>query len=343
MTLTIDSRVQRAAQDALEGYTGACVVMDAHSGAILAMASSPTYDASNFEAVLQAANEGSSDSSMVNRAIQSRYAPGSTFKTVTLTSALENEVADANTLYNAPGEMDVAGRSVVNYEHEELGTVTLAQAYAYSSNTAFAQLALQLGGENLANTAYNFGFDSEIPFDLDVLTSRMAKSDEMDEWELAWAAAGQPVGKSTANGPYATVLQMALTGAAIANDGTIIKPYIVDGVYSPEGIRTYAVIPTVFSRACSPATADEVEKMMSGVVEYGTGRAAAIDGYQVYGKTGTAETGQGSDDSWFVGYVKCKNSTVVIAMVLEEASAHGDGMSAAAHCKPVLEAAIEVE
>ena len=344
VVLTIDSRIQRAAQDALSGEVGACVVLDARSGNVLAMASSPTYNAGEFAAVLEAAANGSDESSMVNRATQSRYAPGSTFKTITLATALEQGIATPDTLLEAPGEMAIGEKPVVNYNHEELGTLTLAQAYAYSSNTAFAQLGLMIGSEKLVKGADAFYFDSELDFDLPIATSRMASAEGMDEWELAWAAVGQPVGKSTANGPYATVLEMALVGSAIANDGSIVQPHIVDGVYSPEGIRTAGTLmPTVISWACSPATASQVEEMMRGVVEYGTGSNAAIEGRVVYGKTGTAETSRSADDSWFVGYVDCGDSSIVIAMVLEEASVRGDGMNAAAHCKPVLETALAVK
>ena len=342
VTLTIDSRIQRAAQDALDGYTGACVVLDAKSGAILAMASAPTYAAGDFARVLEDAANGSGESVMVNRAIQSRYAPGSTFKTITAVAALENGISPDD-VFSAPGEMDIAGKPVVNYEHEDLGDVSMADAYAYSSNTAFAQIGTQIGADKLVGKAHDFGFDRDFDFDLEVETSRMAVAEEMGEWELAWAAVGQPVGQSTANGPYATVMEMAMTGAAIANGGSIMKPYIVDGVYSQEGIKTYTALPSEFSRACSGSTASKMKKMMEGVVSYGTGGNAAIEGYTVYGKTGTAETSRDADDSWFVGCVDCGGTSVVVAMVLEEAKEHGDGMNAASHCRGVLESAIEVK
>ena len=343
VVLTIDSQIQQAAQDALDGYTGACVVLDANTGAVLAMASAPTYDAADFASVLEAAAEGNSEPVLLNRAIQSRYAPGSTFKTVTLTTALEYGVATPETMYNAPGTLDVAGKTVVNFDNEELGEISLAQAYALSSNTVFAQVGLQTGSEDFVEGAHAFGFDEDLDFELDVLISRMSDASEMGEWELAWAACGQPVGQNTANGPYATVLQMAMTGAAIANNGAIMKPYIVEEVHSPEGMQTYGVFPTVYRQACSGNTASKVEEMMRNVVENGTGTNAAIEGHVVYGKTGTAETNRESDDSWFVGYTECGGTDIVVAMVLEEAYSHGDGMNAAAHCRSVLEKAIEVK
>ena len=338
VVLTIDADIQRSAQDAIDGYSGACVVLDATSGDILAMASGPTYNAADFESVLEAAANDSSDTSLLNRAIQTRYAPGSTFKTVTLAAALENNVANEDTVYAAPGEMDIGGGKVRNYEGKDLGEITLAEAYAASSNTVFAQVGVQEGANALVTQADKFGFDKELDIGLPTLTSRMPGTD-MLEWELAWAAIGQPVGEGEKNGPYATVLEMALVGAGIANDGTVMAPNIVSGAYAQNGTRSLDTPEYVLSRACSAETAHRVKNMMANVVNSGTGTAAAISETQVYGKTGTAETGRESDDSWFVGFIEKDGRKIVVAMILEEAYAHGDGQNAASHCAGVFKTA----
>lgn len=338
--LTINSKVQQAAQDALDGYTGACVVLDPTTGAVLAMASSPTYNASDAEAMLEAAAAGSASSELLNRATQSLYAPGSTFKTLTLSAALELGLADENTVYDAPAEMDIGGGKVTNYADEELGNITLSRATDLSSNTVFGQVGVQVGAKNLVDYANKFGFNQDIGLEIPLATSLMPNPDEMTEWETAWAACGQPVGEhESPAGPQATVLQMAMVGAAIANDGVIQKPYFVDSIYNSNGEKASETTPQLFSQPITAETANRVTEVLEGVVNSGTGTAAAIDGVQVAGKTGTAETGKAVDDSWFVGFAPSDKPSVVVAIVLEEA---GSGTSTG-RAQNVLRAALEVQ
>ena len=322
VVLSIDSTIQRAAQDALSGYTGACVVIDPKTGAVLAMASSPTYNAADFEAVLDAAANDSSITSLLNRATQSQYAPGSTFKMVTLATAIENGVASEDTVYDSPGEMQIGNGPVSNFDGNDLGEITLAQATIYSSNTVFAQLGVQMGPQMLVAGADKFGFDTEVPFDLALAESVMTNPDSMTEWETAWAAVGQPVSSSHTNrqiGPYATVLEMAMVGCGIANDGTIMHPYLVEGIYNANGQRSFTAKPSAFQQAVSSQTADRVKSVLVDVVDQGTGIYAQIEGVSVAGKTGTAETGKPADDSWFVGMAPAEDPQVVVAIVLEQA------------------------
>ena len=339
VVLTIDSTIQQAAQDALEGYSGACVVIDPTTGAILAMASSPTYDAADFEEVIAAASEDSSDSSLLNRATGVLYAPGSTFKIVTLATAIEYEVADEDTVYSAPGTLEIGGGDVTNFNSRSYGSITLARATELSSNTVFGQLGVDIGAELLVEGADAFGFDSDFEFPLTLVTSLMPDPDEMTEWQTAWAAAGEPVGQ---DGPNATVLQMALVGCGIANGGVIMQPYLVDGIYNADGVRSFTAEPTSLTRAVSEDTADRVREVLVGVVESGTGTSAAVDGVTVAGKTGTAENSGKEDNSWFVGMAPAGEDdepTVVVALVLEE----GGSGTAAKKAQNVLETALEVQ
>ena len=317
--LTIDSDIQRAAQEAISGYTGACVVLDPTTGAVLAMASSPTYDAANFEQVLESAASGGSEGVLVNRAIQPLYAPGSTFKMVTLSTALENNIASESDIFSSPGTMEIGGHEVTNFDGNSMGNTTLELATIYSSNTVYGQLGAKMGADMLVNGADSFGFDREIDFDLPLTESIMSNPRYMNTWETAWAAAGQPVGDEENAGPVATVLQMALVGCGIANSGTVMKPYVVAGIYNANGEQSYAAQPQVLSQAISPDTAGRVLSVLTDVVTYGTGTGAAIPGVSVAGKTGTAETGKEHDDSWFVGIAPADNPHVVVAIVLEEA------------------------
>ncbi|MEE8722583.1 MAG: FtsW/RodA/SpoVE family cell cycle protein [Eggerthellaceae bacterium] len=343
VVLTINSTIQQAAQDALSGFTGACIVIDPNTGAVLAMASSPTYDASDFETQLQEAADGettSDNSALLNRATQSLYAPGSTFKMVTLSAALENNIASESTVYEAPGTLDIGGGKVTNYNSTNYGSITLSRATQVSSNTVFGQVGVQLGANLLVQQAEKFGFDNSLNFELPTATSIMSNPDDMDTWETAWAAAGQPVGDEANAGPQATVLQMAMVGCAVANDGTLMNPYIVDGIYNSIGERSYTASPSTFQQAISAETAKRVRSVLTDAVNNGTGAAAKVSGVQVAGKTGTAETGKPEDDSWFVGMAPANDPQVVVAIVLEQAATEESG---AARAQNVLETALQEE
>lgn len=344
VALTLNSKIQQAAQDALAGRTGACVVMDPDTGAVLAMASSPTYDAADFETVIEQANADSSDTRLINRAIHALYSPGSSFKIVSLATALEDGVADENTVYDAPGSMEIGNADVVNFEGNSYGRLTLAQATELSANTAFGQLGVEMGADALVAGAEDFGFNKDIEFALTLYTSLMPDPDDMTEWETAWAASGENVGENktanhpSPNGPQATVLEMALVGSAIANDGTIMQPYIVDGVYNANGERSFTAQPTKLMQAVSETTAGRVRDVLVGVVNNGTGTDAAIDGVQVAGKTGTAEKVDGND-SWFVGMAPADDPRVVVALIIED----GEEGVGAQKAQNILKTALEVQ
>ncbi len=344
VVLSIDADIQRAAQEALTGYTGACVVIDPRTGAILAMASSPTYNAADYEAVLDAAAVDSSITSLLNRATQSQYAPGSTFKMVTLSTALENNMATENSMYDSPGEIEIGNGPVTNFNNNSLGTISLAMATVYSSNTVFAQLGVEMGAKVLVAGADRFGFDTEMPFDLPLAESVMGDPNTMTTWETAWAAVGQPVNSYNDNrqiGPFATVLEMAMVGCGIANDGTIMHPYLVEGIYNANGQRSFTATPSAFQQAVSAQTAQRVKAVLIDVVEYGTGTYAQIDGVTVAGKTGTAETGKPADDSWFVAMAPAENPQVVVAIVLEQAIDSEYSDNAALKSQNVLQTALQ--
>lgn len=340
--LTINSTIQKAAQDALEGFSGACVVIDPKTGAVLALASSPTYNAADIETLLQNSSNSSDSSALYNRATQALYPPGSTFKIVTLTGALENNVATESSVFKAPGSMKIGNGDITNFNGRSYGEITLARATEVSANTVYAQLGVEMGADMLVKTAEDFGFDQDIKFDLPLAKSLMPKPEEMTEWETAWAAAGEPVGEhESPAGPQSTVLEMAMVGCAIANNGVIQKPYLVDSIYNAEGKCSFTASPSTLMTATNSATANRVKSVLEGVVASGTGGAAAVSGVKIAGKTGTAETGKPIDDSWFVGIGPSENSRVVVAIVLEEGSDLPGG--AASRAQGVLRTALQVQ
>ncbi len=337
--LTINSTIQQAAEQALDGFNGACVVIDPETGAVLALASSPSYNASDIESIL---SSGSDSSALYNRATQALYSPGSTFKMVSLTTALENNVATESSVFSSPGEMTIGNGKVNNFGNYSYGEITLARATELSSNTVYGQLGTQIGSDRLVEGSEKFGFNQDVSFDIPLVKSLMPDPNEMTEWETAWATAGEPVGQhASPAGPQATVLQMALVGCVIANDGVMEQPYLVDSIYNSDGECSFTARPSSLMTATSSSIAKRVRTVLEGVVNSGTGTAAAVQGVQIAGKTGTSETGKEYDDSWFVGMGPSENCKVVVAIALEQGASLDGG--AASRAQNVLETALKTQ
>lgn len=340
--LTIDSCIQRAAEQALAGRVGAIVALDPRSGAVLAWASAPTFDNTNIQAAIEAANaSGGADTSMYDRATLALYTPGSTFKVLTLASALENGLATLDTAYDSPGRMEIGGADVVSIGERGHGKISLAKAFALSSNTVFGQVADGLGAEKLVATARAFGYGQQLGLDFTTAASVMPNPEEMTEWELAWAGAGQPVGQGHTPGPQATVMQNALMAATIANNGIAMNPYVVSQILAPDGTVLKTTRGHSLGQAVGSGTAEQVKQAMLDVVQNGTGSAAAIAGVKVAAKTGTAETNNANANSTFVGFAPYDTPTVAIAVVIEQ-NAKGEE-SAAAVGGQVLRAALATQ
>lgn len=318
--LTIDSRVQKAAEEALAGRTGSIVAIDPRTGAILAMASAPTYDNTDIATTMEAANSDSSDTSLFDRSTQALYTPGSTFKVLTLAAALENGTTSLDTTYESPATIEIGGADLANIDKTAHGTIPLSEAFALSSNTVFGQVATELGADKLVATAKAFGYGQSLGQDFSSAESIMPDPAEMTEWETAWAGAGQPVGQGHTPGPQTTNLQNAVMAAAIANNGIAMNPYVVQRVLSPSGTVVKTTKERSLGQAVSSTTAEQVKEAMLEVVESGTGSGARVPGVKVAGKTGTAETGSALANSTFVGFAPYDTPTIAISVVLEERS-----------------------
>lgn len=319
VVITINSQIQRAAQRALSGVKGAIVVMDPRSGALLAMASSPTYDNAQL-ADLIAGTDTSKKDAMFNRTTNALYAPGSTFKVVTLAAALDSGAATLQSTYNGSSPQEIGGAKVTNAKGASYGNLSLRTAFAKSVNTVFGQVATQIGPRTLVEYARNFGYGSSIGTGITVKPSLMPDPQEMTVWETAWAGCGQPVGehKSPA-GPQTTVVQNCVVAATVANGGVVMDPHIVEKVLSPEGEVLSTTSPRTIGKAMSAATNEQVKEAMRAVVTEGTGKRAAIKGVEVAGKTGTAETSNEVPDSWFIGFAPYETPTVAISVIIEQA------------------------
>jgi cell division protein FtsI/penicillin-binding protein 2 len=341
--LTIDSGVQAAAIKALDGRKGAAVVLDPRSGAVLAMAANPGYNPNDIDsdwAKLQAPGSGAP---LIDRARSALFAPGSTFKVVTLTGALANGVATPETVLPGPGSLDIGNAPVTNFEGGSYDQIDVTSATMKSVNTVFAQLAVKMGAPALVKQADQFGFDTKVPYELPAKISLMPNPAEMTVWETAWAGVGQPVGEhESPPGPQSTVLQMALVASGIANDGIVMAPFVVGSVRDQAGRNLAGARPKAFTTATDPATAEQVTQIMQKVVTGGSGGRAQIDGVKVAGKTGTAEVGKGlPTNAWFIAFAPADNPTVALAIMIEGGGIGGQVAAPAA--RPVLEAALKAQ
>lgn len=311
--------------EALRGYTGAIVILDPKTGAVLAKASSPTYTVDELDTVMASGSGGE----LLDRATQALYAPGSTFKALTLSAALDSDTTELDRTYDANSPIEIGGGELTNYGGDSYGELSLADAFALSSNTAFGQVGVEVGASTLVSYANAFGYGRNVGQDFATMASLMPSASEMTEWETAWAACGQPVGQhESPAGPQTTVMQNAMVAQAIANGGVVMDPYVVDHVLSPEGVVTSTTQPRSLGQAISAETAEQVKGAMLDVVDHGTGVAAQVYGVQVAGKTGTAEVENGNVNSLFIGFAPYDNPTLVVSVCVEGNGTDVEGLAA---------------
>lgn len=339
--LTLVPEVQKTAQQALRGQKGAVIVLDPQTGALIASASSPTYDPANLEE--QWARLSTDESApLLNRPTQGLYVPGSAFKVVTATAALDSGKVSADTQFVDTGTYVVFGGKVTNYGGAVYGPNSFTTALTYSINTTFAKVGNTLTRKRLIAGMEQYGFYETPPLPLpagEVAPSGrygkkglLAPDAFMDPLDVAWAACGQEK-------ILATPLQMALVAAGVANGGRVMAPYYVQTVRSASGAVVRKTEPKVWMVAMTPQTATTLNTMMRRVVEEGTGTAAALEGIAVAGKTGTAEKGDGTNLAWFIAFAPADNPTVAIAVVIEDTQSTG-GAAAAPLAATVIKSAL---
>lgn len=312
--LTLNSQMQAYCNEALGERKGAIVVLDPSTGAVLACSTSPSF---RYDQLGDIIASGSTEGELMNRATQALYAPGSTFKVVTLGAALQSGTATLDSTYDAPASMDIGGSPITNIHDTDYGNISLRYALAVSANTVFGQVAVQEGAATLVRFAQGFGYGQTLGQDFSCLASLMPDPSEMTEWELAWAGCGQPVGEhESPPGPQTTVMQNAVIAAAIANKGIVMNPYVVQGVYSPEGVQVSATSPRSLGQALSADVAAQVGDAMLDVTTEGTGTTSQIWDVNVAGKTGTAEEGD-HVNSLFIGYAPYEQPTLAVSILLE--------------------------
>lgn len=321
---TLDAGIQEAAYDALGSYKGAVVVMEPTTGKILAMVSKPDYDPATVAENWEYLSTDSDSSALLNRATQGKYAPGSTFKIVTALEYMrENGDCDSYS-YSCPGEITVADTTIQCYNGAVHGDVSFRDAFAYSCNGAFCNIGLTLDISQFRDTAKDLLFDSKLPCALDYSKSEFRLEEGATDGARMMTAMGQG---ETQVSPY----HMALITSAIANGGTLMKPYLVESVtnYSGNIIRQYK--PESYKEMMSSAEASSLKDYMTSVVEYGTANVLAGQSYTAAGKTGTAEysSDQEKDHSWFVGMSNVDNPELVVSVLIESSDGAGSAVNIA--------------
>lgn len=310
VTLTLDHRLQVYASQLLGNYFGSIVALDAKTGEVLAMASSPTFDSGQIEAIWPVIVEDV-NAPLLNRATQGLYIPGSIMKMIT---AVAIEESGIDQTYNDTGSEVVQGYSFVNYNNLYYGQIDLRQALVHSVNTYFANKGVAVGAEKMAEVAQRFLIGETIPFDLRTSRSSSPYTPGMEAVDLAAAAFGQ--GKT-----LVSPLNMALVTAGIANHGDMMKPYLVKEIRSSQGSLVRQTSPEVLSQVTSRTIADDLKADLQAVVEGNPG--AAVWGAQVGGKTGTAESQDGLSHAWFTGFIPLTDRDVVVSVILENQTATG--------------------
>jgi cell division protein FtsI (penicillin-binding protein 3) len=329
LVITIDEVIQYIAEKELEeavtkarAKSGTVIVLDPQTGAVLALAISPRFDP-NAVASLTADR-------WRNRALTDAYEPGSTMKALVAAAALEEKVMKPSTmLYGENGRMTIA--NTVIHDHEKLGWMTFAQVIQKSSNIGAAKTGMALGDQRLYRYLQAFGFGQKTEIDLPGEAGGLVKHPK--EWgrrSLASISMGQEIG--------VTPIQMVSAVAALANGGVLMKPYVVSEVRDAQGKSLRQFIPQVKRRVVSPETARTVTSILEGVVTDGTGAKAAIPGFRVAGKTGTAQkidprTGAYSSTLFvgsFVGFVPADNPRLAMIVVIDEPQGESWGGTVAA-------------
>ena len=339
--LTLVPAVQKTAQQQLAGLKGAIVVLAPKTGALIASASAPTYEPTTLEdhwARLSA----DPAAPLLDRSVQGLYAPGSAFKVVTAAGGLDYGKVTPTTEFIDTGTYVVFGGTVTNYGGAVFGANDFTTALTYSINTTFGKLGNLLGRKRLVAAMQRFGFYQTPPLPLPrgeiVPSGRYGKKGLlspdafMDPLAVAWAACGQEK-------VLATPLQMALVAAGVANGGRVMKPYYLQEVTSAAGDVVQKATPEQWLVAMKPATAAALNLMMQRVVNSGTGTAAALEGIQVAGKSGTAERGDGTNLAWFIAFAPADDPTVAVAVVIEDTQSTG-GEAAAPIAAEVLKSAL---
>jgi peptidoglycan glycosyltransferase len=346
--LTVRPGVQRIAMSALAGQCGAAVALDPRTGKVLVLASQPSYDPNlvehSFNLITRAPRACTPGSPLLNRATDGLFTPGSTFKVVTASAALNTGKYTIDSTFYDPGYCIEYGKQVRNALDqsgpEQFGTVNFTQALQHSINAVFCDIGKAIGAHLILSYAKRYGFYAVPP--LETPSNERTASGLYDHHRLFFPPhpESQVDPGRLAFGQerlLATPLQMAMVAATVANGGREMRPYVVDHVTDPGGTTISTTHPQELARPIGHHVAQDLTTMMEAVVTGGTGTAAQIPGIRVAGKTGTAETGGTKNTTWFIAFAPADAPRVAVAVVLENQTGYG-GTTAAPIAKTIMQA-----
>jgi peptidoglycan glycosyltransferase len=333
---TLDPKAQGLARTLLqdgspatngEPYTGSVIAIVPQSGAVRVMYSNPTYNDNDPQAYDSSWTECKPNPFKIgctfNLATQGLFPPGSTFKVVTTTAAIDSGKYTPTSIINGPSPLEVSGAPLENDGNQSWGDISLTTALINSVNTVYAQVGQRVGASVMETYMKRFGFYSKPP--LDYPAAQMNTSGEQLKGKLI-----EPTNPNVDVGRMSigqdklavTPMQMAMVVATVADGGVLMEPRLTTEVVNSEGQVVERFPPTEYDRVMKPKTASELTQMMEDVVEEGTGTPAQLDGVKVAGKTGTASTGgtqdgQPLDDAWFIGFAPVSDPKIAVAVTLE--------------------------
>jgi penicillin-binding protein A len=327
---TLDPKAQREALAGLAGRAGAVVALEPSTGRIRVMANVPGFDPNGVPQQLKQLNKGQGGS-LLNRATQAQYPPGSTMKVVTSAAALDSGLYKPDSPISGRDGVVISGVPLHNYGGENFGSISLTDALTNSVNTVFGQVGEKLGKSTMLKYMRRFGFQRQLPIDLP--SSQVAIAGVLkpprplsanDNWDVGRVAIGQEPHL------FVTPLQMAMVAAAVGNKGRMMQPHLGDKVIAPDGQVRTSIRPREQSVVMSESSASDLAGMMTNVVKSGTGTGGALSGIQVAGKTGTADNPKGGNYAWFIAFAPVKDPKVAVAVVVEQTNQSQTGGEVAA-------------
>lgn len=316
---TLNHKLTKVAYDALGNYTGAVVVIEPATGKILAMVSKPSYDPNKID---KNWNELSKDennkSPLLNRATYGLYPPGSTFKVLTTLAYIRENPDYEDFAYNCSGKIEYNGMVIHCSHNTSHGKVDLKKAFAKSCNTAFSSIGKELSMDDFRALCESFFFNQTLPSQISSATSK---------FELKTGSSGKKEAMQTAIGQGKTLitpLHNAMIAAAVANNGIMMKPYVVDRIESAGGRVLKGNIPEEAGAVMSASEADYMKGLMRAVVTSGTAKSLRNLNVKVAGKTGTAQQEGKESHAWFIGFAPVNDPEIAVSVIVENVGSGSD-------------------
>ncbi len=307
--VTLNAKLQKTAYEALGGRRGAVAVINPQTGAILALASSPSYDANKVDALFDELRTHP-HAALLNRATQGLYPPGSTFKIFTAAAALDTGVVTPDTTFDCEGTWQGPGTRIKCLKRSGHGEISLFDGIRLSCNIALSQTALKLGLDGFYS--YAKAFHLEDPFELPCASSKGMLPDRLKATEADLAEMGFGQGRL-----LVSPLWIALMAGTVTNNGQMMRPYLISKITGQNGKMISETSPLSWGQPVSSQAASEITRMMVATVDTGTGTVARLPGVEVAGKTGTAENPEGRPHGWFVATAPAGRPVVAVAAIVE--------------------------